>query len=90
MEKYLGQYLNFQRDSFAALNTAFIEDGVYVHVSKDTLAGRRSTFFTSLRRVHACMDHPRNLIVVDENSEATVVEDYVSARRWSRVLQCCD
>ena len=37
VEKHLGQYLNIQRDSFAALNTAFIEDGVYVHVAKNTV-----------------------------------------------------
>jgi Fe-S cluster assembly protein SufD len=36
VEKHLGQYLNIQRDSFAALNTAFIEDGVYVHVARNT------------------------------------------------------
>jgi Fe-S cluster assembly protein SufD len=79
VEKHLGQYLNFQRDSFAALNTAFIEDGVYVHVSKNTVA-RTPVYvlYVSAPGSAPAMDHPRNLIVVDENSEATVVEDYVS------------
>ncbi|HET9166107.1 MAG TPA: Fe-S cluster assembly protein SufD, partial [Candidatus Angelobacter sp.] len=31
LELHLGRYLNIQRDPFAALNTAFIEDGVYVN-----------------------------------------------------------
>lgn len=34
VEPYLGQYLNTQRDPFAALNTAFMEDGGYVHIRK--------------------------------------------------------
>jgi len=79
VEKYLGQYLDFQRDSFAALNTAFIEDGVYVHVSKNTVARTPIyVLYVSAPGSAPAMDHPRNLIVVDENSEATVVEDYVS------------
>jgi Fe-S cluster assembly protein SufD len=79
VEKHLGQYLNFQRDSFAALNTAFIEDGVYVHVSKNTVARTPIyVLYVSAPGSAPAMDHPRNLIVVDENSEATVVEDYVS------------
>jgi Fe-S cluster assembly protein SufD len=79
VEKYLGQYLNFQRDSFAALNTAFIEDGVYVHVSKNTVARTPIyVLYVSAPGSAPAMDNPRNLIVVDENAEATVVEDYVS------------
>src|SRR5262249_6219651 len=31
VQEHLGKYLNFQRDAFAALNTAFIEDGAFVH-----------------------------------------------------------
>jgi len=34
VEPHLGRYLNTQRDAFAALNTAFIEDGVYVYVPR--------------------------------------------------------
>jgi Fe-S cluster assembly protein SufD len=79
VEKHLGQYLNIQRDSFAALNTAFIEDGVYVHVAKNT-AVRTPIYvlYVSSPGAVATMDHPRNLIVVDESAQATVVEDYVS------------
>jgi Fe-S cluster assembly protein SufD len=79
VEKHLGQYLNFQRDAFAALNTAFIEDGVYVHVTKGTvLKTPIYVLYVSAPGSTPVMDHPRNLIVVDESAEATVVEDYVS------------
>ena len=33
------------------------------------------------------MAHPRNLIVAEEDSQATIVEDYVSLRRGRVVLQ---
>ena len=34
VEAHLGRYLDTQRDPFCALNTAFVEDGAYVHVAK--------------------------------------------------------
>src|SRR5262249_9115984 len=34
LEPHLGRYLNIQRDAFSALNTAFAEDGAYVHIRK--------------------------------------------------------
>src|SRR4029077_14946453 len=34
VEQHLGQSLNTQRDVFSALNSAFVEDGVYVHVPR--------------------------------------------------------
>jgi len=76
---HLGRYLNIQRDPFSALNTAFIEDGAYVHISKSViLEGPVHLLFISLGHDTPSVSHPRNLIVAEENSQATVVEDYIS------------
>ena len=32
VEQHLGRYLDTERDAFCALNTAFVEDGAYVHI----------------------------------------------------------
>src|SRR5581483_8597188 len=37
VESHLGRYLNIQRDPFCALNTAFAEDGAFVHVRRGTV-----------------------------------------------------
>ena len=80
VEKHLGRYLNMQRDAFGALNTAFLEDGAY----RARRQGRRSResvsicFSSRLQHETPTVNHPRNLIVAEENSQATVVEDYVS------------
>jgi len=34
IERHLGRYLDVRRDAFCALNTAFVEDGAYVHISR--------------------------------------------------------
>jgi len=79
VEPHLGRYLNIQRDAFCALNTAFIEDGGYVHIGKGAVAEEPiHLLFVSTAQNGATMNHPRNLIVAEENSQATILEDYVS------------
>ncbi len=79
VEQHLGRYLNIQRDAFSALNTAFIEDGAFVHIPKSiVLEGPIHLLFISLAHGAPTVSHPRNLIVAEENSQATIVEDYIS------------
>ena len=77
--EHLGKYLNFRRDAFAALNTAFIDDGAFLHVPRNTVADKPIyLLYVSAPGAASVMDHPRNLFIVEENSQATIVEDYVS------------
>ncbi|HKV04701.1 MAG TPA: Fe-S cluster assembly protein SufD [Candidatus Acidoferrales bacterium] len=79
IEPHLGRYLDMQRDAFGALNTAFLEDGAYVHIGKGVVAeGPICLLFLSAAHDSPTVSHPRNLIVAEENSQATIVEDYVS------------
>ena len=79
VEPYLGRYLNTQRDAFAALNTAFLEDGAFVHIAKGVaLEEPIHLLFVSTAHDAPEMSHPRNLIVAEDNAQATVVEEYVS------------
>jgi Fe-S cluster assembly protein SufD len=87
VEPHLGRYLNIQRDAFAALNSAFIEDGAYVHVPKGiVLESPIHLLFVSTGHDTPTVNHPRNLIIADENSQATIVENYVSLGRGERAL----
>jgi Fe-S cluster assembly protein SufD len=79
IEPHLGRYLNIQRDPFSALNTAFIEDGAFVHFAKNVIAEAPiHLLFVSTPHEFPAISHPRNLIVAEESSQATIVEDYVS------------
>jgi len=79
MEAHLGRYLNIRRDPFSALNSAFAEDGAYVKILKGTVL-REAIYllFISAPGDAPLMSSPRNLIVVEEEAEASFVEDYVS------------
>jgi Fe-S cluster assembly protein SufD len=79
VEAFLGRYLNTERDAFSALNTAFAEDGGYVQVSKGVvLEAPIYLLFVSTESDKPLMTHPRNLIIIDQEAQATIVEDYVS------------
>jgi len=79
VELHLGRYLDIQRDPFSALNTAFIEDGAYIHVAKSAvIEGPIHLLYVATPQEFPAVTHPRNLIVTEENSQATIVEDYVS------------
>jgi Fe-S cluster assembly protein SufD len=79
VEAQLGRHLNTVRDAFAALNTAFLEDGAYVHIRRGVVLEEPiHCLFVSTGQDGPTVTHPRNLIVAEEASEVTVVEDYVS------------
>jgi len=79
VEAQLGRYLAVQRDSFCALNTAFTEDGAFVHVGRGvTLDAPIHLLFVSTAADAPRMVHPRNLLIFEQESQATVIEDYVS------------
>jgi len=79
VESHLGRYLDIRRDAFSALNTAFGEDGGYVHVRRGVvLTDPIYLLFISTASDKPLMSHPRNLIVIENEAQATIVEDYVS------------
>jgi Fe-S cluster assembly protein SufD len=79
IEPHFGRYLDIHRDAFCALNTAFAEDGAYVHIPRGTLVEEPiCLLFVSTADDAPSMSHPRNLIVADADSQAAFVEDYVS------------
>ena len=79
LEKHLGHYIKFGRDGFSALNTAFIEDGAYVYLPRRTVLEKPiHLLFVSAGDGGAAMAHPHNLIVAEDETQAGIVEDYVS------------
>jgi Fe-S cluster assembly protein SufD len=79
LEPHLGRYLDLRHDAFGALNTAFLEDGAYVHIGKGAVLKEPIyLLFVSAAHGFPTVSYPRNLIVAEENSQATIVEDYAS------------
>ncbi|HYI70875.1 MAG TPA: SufD family Fe-S cluster assembly protein, partial [Skermanella sp.] len=78
LERYLGKVGVTDSNPFQALNTAFLADGVVVHVPKGVaIAEPIEVVFVGSGSENPTMHHPRILIVVEANAEATVVEHHV-------------
>lgn len=79
LEEHLARYADFRDNAFSALNTAFMEDGALICIPKGmVLQEPIHLLYVSTPTNAATITHPRNLIVVEENGQATVVEQYVS------------
>ena len=81
LERYVGKIASFDEpaQAFTALNTAYMVDGAVVHVAKDvTVAQPIHLLFISDAMAARGVMYPRNLIVVDQNAKATVVETYAA------------
>jgi len=78
LESHLTRYANYQEHAFTALNTAFMEDGAFVHIPKGKILEQPvHVVYVSTAAGPATISHPRSLIVADENSQATIVESFV-------------
>src|SRR3989449_3514926 len=77
---HLARHARWRESAFAALNTAFLADGAFVHVPADaTLDRPLEVGFLSTGRAGSdgpIVSHPRSLIVVERGARAAVVETY--------------
>jgi Fe-S cluster assembly protein SufD len=79
IESHLASYANFQEDAFLALNTAFMEDGAFVHIHNGTVVEEPiHLLYITTAGDAPTITNPRNLILAEDNSQASVVEHYVS------------
>jgi Fe-S cluster assembly protein SufD len=78
VEPYLARHAGYQDHAFVALNTAFVEDGAFVYVPPGKIVEHPvHLLFLSTSLDEPKVSHPRNLIVVGDNSQITIVESYV-------------
>src|SRR6266436_1734549 len=78
VREHLGKYAATDDRPFSALNTAFVSDGAFVHVpAKATIAEPIQLLFLSTGGKPA-VTHPRNLVVIEREARASIVETYAS------------
>ena len=79
VEQYFNKYSDYQDNAFTALNTAFAQNGVFVHVPDNKVVAQPVILrFISDARTLNVASQPRNLIVVGKCSEVQIAEAYRS------------
>ena len=77
VQQHLARHAPYTDSAFAALNTAFIRDGAFVHVPRGkVLEEPLHLLFFSAPGAAPAVSHPRVLLIVDQEARATVVEHY--------------
>ncbi|CAI8038666.1 UPF0051 protein slr0076 [Geodia barretti] len=72
----LGQLAPPEEDGFAALNAAFVGDGVGIYVPAGVDAGVVNVIYLTTGRDQPRATHPRTVIAAEPNSRVTVIETF--------------
>ncbi|MFV9615963.1 MAG: hypothetical protein ACNYZG_08405, partial [Gammaproteobacteria bacterium] len=78
LQPYLARYANPAEHGFNALNTASINDGLYLHIFKNKQIKEPIHVLYLTTAIDGLLVCPRNLILLDNHAQATVVEHYAS------------
>ncbi len=85
VQRHLARYARVEENPFTALNTAFFQDGGFVHVPAGLdLPLPINLVFVTTGDAAGAVNHPRNLILVERNARASVVESYVTLTPGTR------
>ncbi len=80
VEKHFGKLINYTEEHFAALNTAFVNDGAFIHVQKNVVVNEPiyiQYFFTASDE--NAFTQTRNLVVLEDGASIQIAEDFRNA-----------
>ncbi|MDX2506894.1 MAG: Fe-S cluster assembly protein SufD [Gammaproteobacteria bacterium] len=78
LQPYLACYVDPEEHGFNALNTASINDGLYLRIFKNIQINEPIHVLYLTTAADGLLVLPRNLILLDNHAQATVVEHYAS------------
>src|SRR5215213_2257329 len=78
IRKYFARNAGYHNNGLIALNTAFVQSGVFLWIPKNVKL-ERPLQITFVANAENGANFPRLLVVAEENSSATVIESFVSS-----------
>jgi Fe-S cluster assembly protein SufD len=78
IEAHLGRIARFEDQALVALNTAFFRDGAWISTARGAVLPEPVYLVFLSTGAAGVANFPRNLIVLGENSQVTLVESYAS------------
>jgi Fe-S cluster assembly protein SufD len=85
-KSHYSSYADVTSDAFVALNTALASGGVFIHVAKSAVI----ELPIHIIHINTCsaptIVNARNLVVVEENAQATIVESFIVGSNSAKVF----
>ena len=78
VREHLARHAGFQSEAFVALNTAFLEDGAFIQVPRGVRLDAPIYLLFVSTADEPITSHPRSLIIIGDDSQASIVEDYLA------------
>ncbi len=73
VKKHYGKYADVSDEGLVALNTAFAQDGIFLYVPRSVVIEKPIQVINILISDEAILVQPRNLIILEENSQVKLV-----------------
>jgi len=81
VEQHVAGLGSYQQNAFTALNTAFLQDGVYIRVTPNAQVDRPiHVVYVTDGSAQGGLLSPRTLVLAEANSNVTLLESYVALR----------
>ncbi len=78
VSRHLNQSDNERTTAFTALNTSFLKQGCFIYIPDNTVVEKPiNLLYLSGLNDDMPSSQPRNIIVLGENAEATIIESYI-------------
>jgi Fe-S cluster assembly protein SufD len=78
VKKHLASTVKPDESSFVALNNAFIEEGAWIYIPKEVdFPVPIHLIYIATAQDSPFSIHPRNLVLVSEGAQATIIEEYI-------------
>ncbi|GMU85831.1 MAG: Fe-S cluster assembly protein SufD [Ignavibacteriales bacterium] len=75
-ETYYNKTADLKGNIFAALNTSFVAEGLFIHVEKNVTAEKPVRIIYVQKNAENLLVSPRNLIVAEKGSQLDLIETY--------------
>jgi Fe-S cluster assembly protein SufD len=77
LQPHLGQHATYEEHAFIALNTALMQDGAYIYLPRGVVLEEPiHVIFITIPRGEAKVSYPRNLFVMEDDTQASIIESY--------------
>lgn len=85
-QKHFSKYADVANDPFIALNTSLSKGGIYIHVAKGSIIENPIHIIHVSSANQNSIVNPRNLIVVESNAQAKIVESFETIDSKAKVF----
>lgn len=85
-EKHYSKYADINADAFIALNSAMANSGVFIYVPKGAIIEKPIHIIHISSAKKTELINPRNLIVIEENAQAKIIESYQTLEPSTKIF----